>query len=129
MKSIKEVLKGNEIKDVSKNSEDWFFEHGYVYSKAYGWEKPEYLERFGLNPNDECLPGQWHKEYETKTKRTLKRDFFGKKINEEEQAMEKIWTGRYVWGIKENYMAFKKWKEDRRRAWDLEDESFNNILS
>jgi len=40
--------------------------NGYVYSEAYGWEKGETLDIFGLKPTDK-IPGQYYPDPESKT--------------------------------------------------------------
>lgn len=58
MQLLKELLieakkQNKRIKEVSEN---WLIEQGYIKTEAYGWEKPEILEKFNLNLNCKGIP-------------------------------------------------------------------------
>lgn len=129
MKSIKELIKGKTIRERADYSEKWLIEHGYIYTEAFGWEKPEYLERFGLNPNANAIPGQYYEDFDIKETKQAKTDFYGNKTGEYEIKVEKIPNGKHFLGASQNYLNFRDWKRKRRIAWDLEDEARNAIIN
>lgn len=129
MKSIKELIKGNTMKERADNSEIWLIEHGYILTDAFGWEKPEYLERFGLNPNAKAIPGQYYEDFDTKDTKSAKTDIYGNRTGEYEIKTEKIPNGKHFLGASQNYLDFRKWKKERRIAWDLEDEANRAIIN
>ena len=115
MKAINEILKQKGVKSFANDCERQLIEAGFVYSDWYGWEKPENLLRFGINPNGTGVPAMQYEETDYKEKFAQGKDRFGKPTGE--KIVEKIPynTGKLVWGVTQGWLDYKKWKEDEEK--------------
>jgi hypothetical protein len=80
-----------EIKKRAKNAREKLISDGYIYSDIYGWEKPEILEKYGLNPNMKGIPAKETNQYNLTEKKIKEKDAWGKetgKIIIEKQKIE-----------------------------------------
>ena len=101
------------IKEMGKFCEARNIKKGFVFNPVYGWEKPEILKSFGLNPNMDGIPSRWYKECEIKETRIAKKDDYGRKTGEYEIKKEKIDTGRWQLGASENWLVYYNWKTSK----------------
>lgn len=59
MKSLKELFnESGSWSGVSEKASNRLIERGYIYSPVFGWEKPETLTSFQLDPNMEGIPSE-----------------------------------------------------------------------
>ena len=115
MKPLNEILKQKGIKPFAENCEGQLLEAGLVYSDWYGWEKPENLLRFGIDPNGTGVPAMQYEETEYKEKFAQGRDQFGKPTGE--KIVEKITynTGKLVWGVTQGWIDYQNWKDQEEK--------------
>lgn len=102
-----------EIKERAKKAREKLISNGYIYSEVYGWEKPEILEKFGLNPNMKGVPGKEINQYSLNEKKVKEKDAWGKetgKIIIEKQKFEN--EDRKIIAIEDNYIKYYLWKKE-----------------
>jgi len=114
MQSLNEILEKSKKNNITvrEESENWLIEHGYIYTEVFGWEKPEYLEMFNLNPNSRGIPCVQVEEIEYRENKYVKKDVYGNKTGECEIKKTPIKTGRMVYAPKENYLSYREFKKD-----------------
>lgn len=112
MKSLKELLEkaSKQNKRIKEVSEDWFIERGYIKTEAFGWERMEILERFGLNPNAKGVPHELIDGTEYK-KDGYKKKVFGNFNQEEETTGHFVKTGKKEWAPTQNYLLYRQFKK------------------
>lgn len=99
MKSLKEIFnQSGSIQEMAEKAKNRLIENRYIFNPVFGWEKPETLEAFQLDPNMEAIPSetrfdndlghsckgptaQWLKYQDYKTKKS-KADYFEYKNSE-----------------------------------------------
>lgn len=121
MKSITELLggDGNNFEKMKEGNEKILLEKGYIHNDTYGWEKPEILERFGLNPNMIGVPCGYIEDVEEETKWEDERDDRGNKTGRKVPKFVKKITGKrklvvcQEWLNYENYCDQKRLLENR----------------
>jgi hypothetical protein len=122
MKSLKELLikaKTNNT-TISSEADNWLIENGYIKTIAFGWEKPEYLEKFGISPNAKGIPAVQRDEEEIEYSYKEKRDQFGVKTGEKEAIPYKKKTGRKIWVTAPYYLAYTEFKKEMYKQWHFE---------
>ena len=59
MKSLKELFnESGSWSGVSEKASNRLIERGYIYNPVFGWEKPETITSFQLDPNMEAIPSE-----------------------------------------------------------------------
>ena len=102
--------------------------NGYVYTGAFGWEKPETLEAFELNPNNlENVHAYFKPEMEAEEKRVPEKDEFGNKTGNWVYKKHLIPTGKYKWYPSLNILAYKYYKKYKEQL-DLTPKEILNIF-
>jgi hypothetical protein len=98
-----------------KACEERLIERGYIWTEVTGWEKPELLESFGLNPNElqNGIPAYLKPEMDVEEKRGKKRDEFGNSTGDFIEKKYLAPTGKYKWYPSINYLAFKYYKKHK----------------
>ena len=121
MQSLREIMSKKRavggIKEASEWARNWLIENGYIYNPTYGWEIPENLERFGLNPNMNGVPVEECDETNSKEVKYAKKDAYGAKTGEYGIKYEKVVTGRKVLKPTQNWIDYINWKKNRAKAW------------
>lgn len=108
---MEKLLKnGKTIQQFAEECRQQLISQGFIFNENYGWEKPEILEKFGLNPNMRGIPSVLCDEMEYKEKITEKRDAYGKKTGEKIVETIPHFTGKKIWGIASEWLNYKKYK-------------------
>lgn len=59
MKTLKELFnEAGSWSGVSEKASNRLIERGYIYNEVFGWEKPETLTSFQLDPNMTAIPSE-----------------------------------------------------------------------
>lgn len=67
--TVKELLdKYGSFQALAEKAKQRFIEKEYVYSEAYGWENPDVLKFYELDPNMVAIPCREHEDPERKIK-------------------------------------------------------------
>jgi hypothetical protein len=93
-----------------EESEKWFLEHGYIYNELYGWEKPEILERFGLEPNMTGVPCRYSDDVVEETKWEDERDDRGNKTGRKVARFTSKFSGKKKLVIDQNWLNYQDFK-------------------
>ena len=131
MKEFKNVFKDKTTNEIAMACRNKLIMNGYIYSEAFGWEKPEILERFGLNPNEKSISSQLYDGYDYENKKSAEYDNYGKKTGNNNVIRVKIKTDQKYLACSQNYIAYKKYKEEWYRKFDAEEankDAFNNLI-
>lgn len=114
MKSIRELMsESKDYKQLAEITKQKMLERGFVYSEAYGWEKPEILERFGLDPNMTAIPGQIYDDLDYKEVTTEEKDAYGRKTGNKFVEKVPFKTGKKVWCESERWLAYQIYKDKK----------------
>ena len=108
---MEKLLKtGQTIKAFAEECRQQLISQGFIFNENYGWEKPEILEKFGLNPNMTGIPAILYDEMEYKERVVEKKDAYGKKTGEKWVEKVPYYTGKKTWGVALEWLNYKKYK-------------------
>ncbi len=112
METLKEAFKSlKNLRDVGKKCREKLIKSNYIWNEPTGWEKPEILEAFGLNPNDlNEIPARYVTELDPISKDVPAKDEFGNKTGGIKQAKYYVGTGKTIKIPTVNWLAYKRWK-------------------
>ena len=114
MNDIKEIFKTKGIKAVAKTCRDDLISKGFVYNPIYGWEKPEVLESFGLDPNMKGVPFSYQKSW-VQTKNAGK-DKFGNRIKADDNGGKWVRSdNKFEWYPTQNWLLYYKSKIEKNK--------------
>jgi hypothetical protein len=101
-----------------KEAKEWLITNGYVYNEVYGWEKPETIERFGLDTNMDGVPYRLVPEYELQEHKEAVKDNVGRKTGEWEIKQLRIdKVGKFMKVISKEWLNFIEFKKQRDLEW------------
>lgn len=99
---------------MAKTCREQLIAQGFVYNEVYGWEKPEVLESFGLNPNMKGVPFSHQKQWVQASGGG--KDSFGNKIKVDDTGGEWVRSEKkYVWYPTEGWLLYYKSKVQKIR--------------
>ena len=125
MEQISQVLANMMKTDGAKKTGDYarekLIEKGYVHNEVYGWEKPEILEMFGLNPNMNGVPTEAYFRTEVIEEKKDTRDAFGKKTGDRQVIRKIVNTNQVYFGPSQKFLNYKNYKKsiDEKKLDDI----------
>lgn len=114
MISLKEEFKKRGFSEAKDYFERLLLEKGYIYNDVYGWEKPEVLESFGLNPNMIGVPCEYVDAIEEKTVWVDEKDNFGNKTGRKVAKFEQKLTGKTRLVVTKNWLEYLDYCDQKR---------------
>jgi hypothetical protein len=126
MKPITELLggDGNNFEKMKEVNEKILLERGYIHNDVYGWEKPEALERYGLNPNMIGVPCKYIEDIEEETKWDDERDDRGNKTGRKVPKLVRKITGKRKLVVCQEWLSYENYCDQKRpienRCYPLE---------
>lgn len=116
---IAEIHEKEGIKAMGDYCTQKLINQGKVYNEVYGWEYPEVLESFGLNPNMKGVPAVLDYTYEAADSgKEAERDEWGNKTGYYKKKLIK--SREKDWVIAPEWLEYKKYKKDEREKWEKE---------
>lgn len=114
MISLKEEFKARGFSGAREYFENMLIERGLVYSDIFGWEKPEVLESFGLNPNMAGVPCEYVDAVDEKTVWVDERDNFGNKTGRKVAKFEQKLSGKTRLVISRKFLEYLNYCDQKR---------------
>lgn len=117
------IIKNFGVKKAAKHAKEILISQGYVYNDVYGWEKPELIESFGLDPNMTGVPCSLQPKWiEVEVKFFKDNHGNTQKVAPGTTRWERSTTER-AWYPTENWLAYIAYRKQK----NLQQMAFNSI--